>query len=123
MMLEFYWQLLGPILHPNTGRTIANRHRIQTPVNPMTIFGHFNFARPEEWPSIWARIWVFLWPAFTPKAELHNVASPTWFVSSVTLKGYKMSIISFPRPKKKLKNQLSTCTGPSIWLCLCNHCA
>ena len=106
-------------------------------MNPTTIFGRFNFAWPEERPSIWARIWVFPCPAFTPEAELHNVASPTWFASSVsvklnivviTLKCYKMSIISFPRPKKKLKNQPSTCTGPGIWcayvmtVCIRKHC-
>ena len=54
-------------------------------MNPMTIFGHFNLAWPEEWPSIWARIWVFPCLAFTPKVELHNAASPTWFVSSVSV--------------------------------------
>jgi len=56
---------------------------------------------------------MFLCLVFTPEVELHNVASPTWFASTVSLstkhssnyiKGYKMSIISFPRPKKnKLK--------------------
>ena len=75
-------------------------------MNPMMIFGHFNFAWPEEWPSIWARIRVFPCPAFTPEAELHYVASPTWFANSVcqlhiVVKGYKMTIISFPKSKKK----------------------
>jgi len=54
-------------------------------MNPMTIFVHFNFAWPEEQPSIWARIWVFLCPAFTPEVELHNAASPTWFASTLSL--------------------------------------
>src|SRR5882724_4626029 len=78
-------KVLGPILCPNTSRMISNCHRIQTPMNPTTIFGCFNFAQPEEWPSIWARIWVFPCPAFTPKAELHNAASPTWIASSVSV--------------------------------------
>src|SRR5882724_8948906 len=100
---------LGPVLCPNTSRMISNRHRIQTPVNPTTIFGRFNFAWPEEWPSIWARIQVFPCLALHQKWSYICVQSNMvckWCLCQlnivvITLKGYKMSIISFPRPKIK----------------------
>ena len=78
-------------------------------MNPMMIFGRVNFAQPEEWPSIWARIQVFLCPAFTPEAELHNAASPTWFASSVSVTKHSSNYIKrlqnvyyfIPQTKKK----------------------
>ena len=36
----------------NCGQNDKNFCRIQTPLNPTTIFGRFNFAWPEERPSI-----------------------------------------------------------------------
>ena len=70
--LNWASKYLGPILRPITSRMISNRRKIQTPMNPMMILGHFNFSQPEEQPSIWARIRVFPCLAFTPEAELHN---------------------------------------------------